>query len=139
LGEPGAYAGTAPEGVKIVVLPNRYERGRANIIVYNWAQQSTVSVDVAGILHVGERYVVRNVQDFYGTPVAGGVYTGHPLQLPMASVTPPIPLGTTTAQSPPVTGPTFNVFVLMKTRRGRCVPDEQGDQQGDQEGCGPLR
>jgi len=141
LGEPGAYVGTAPEGVKIVVLPNRYERGRANIIIYNWAQQSTVSVDVAGILHVGERYVVQNVQDFYGTPVAGGVYTGHPLQLPMASVTPPIPLGATTAQPPPVTGPTFNVFVLMTTTRGRCVPGERGDsaEPGGLEGCGPPR
>ena len=127
--DAGTYADTAPDGVKIVVRPSRYEPGRANIIVYNWAQQSTVSVDVSGILRVGDRYVVQNVQDFYGTPVAGGVYTGQPLQLPMVSVTPPIPLGATTAQAAPVTGPTFNVFVLMKTRRDRCVPGERGDRE----------
>src|SRR5207247_5023123 len=127
--DPGTYAGSAPTGVKIVVRPNTYEPGRANIIVYNWAQQSTVSVDVSGILDMGDRYVVQNVQDFYGTPVAGGVYTGQPLQLPMVSVTPPIPLGATTAQPAPVTGPTFNVFVLMKTRRDRCVPGERGDRE----------
>jgi hypothetical protein len=130
LAYPGTYAGSAPTGVKIVVRPNRYEPGRANIIVYNWAQQSTVSVDVSGILRVGDRYVVQNAQDFYGAPAAGGIYTGRSLQLPMVGVTPPIPLGTTTAQPPPVTGPTFNVFVLMKTRRGRCVPGEQPDQEG---------
>jgi hypothetical protein len=113
-----------------VVRPNRYERGRANIIVYNWEQQSTVSVDVSDILNVGERYVVQNVQDFYGPPTASGIYTGDLLELPMVGVTPPIPLGTTPAQLAPVTGPTFNVFVLMKTERGRCVP-------GDPQSCGP--
>ena len=122
LDNPGGYAGAAPEGLQIVVRPNRYEPGRANIIVYNWAQHSTVSVDVAGILNVGDRYVVQNVQDFYGAPAAGGIYTGGLLDLPMGSVTPPTPLGTTPAQLAPVTGPTFNVFVLMKTGRGRCVP-----------------
>ncbi len=148
LADPGTYADSAPTGVKIVVRPNRYEPGRANIIVYNWAQQSTnwaqqrtVSVDVPGILEVGDRYVVQNAQDFYGAPAAGGVYTGDPLPLPMAGVTPPIPLGTTTAQPAPVTGPTFNVFVLMTTSRGRCVPGERGDfeEPGGPEGCGPPR
>src|SRR2546429_354185 len=51
-------------------------------------------------------------------------------------VAPPIPLGTTTAQPPPVTGPTFNVFVLMTTRRARCVP---GEQKRAREGGGPPR
>ena len=125
--DPGTYAGSAPTGGKIVVRPNQYEPGRANIIVYNWAQQSTVSVDVSVILNMGERYVVQNSQDFYGPPVAGGVYTGRPLQLPMVSITPPSPVGVVTAQPAPVTGPTFNVFVLMKTRPDRCAsPQRRG-------------
>lgn len=133
LADPGTYAGTAPTGVKIVVRPNRYEPGRANIIVYNWPQQSTVSVDVSGVLAVGDRYVVQNAQDFFGVPVASGIYTGGPLELPMVGVTPPTPLGVDTVQAAPVTGPTFNVFVLMKTRRGRCDPAEPGAL----ESCGP--
>jgi len=124
--DPGTYAGSAPTGVKIVVRANQYEPGRANIIVYNWAQQSTVSVDVSALLRMGDRYVVHNAQDFYGTPVASGVYTGGPLQLPMVSITPPSPLGIAPAQPAPVTGPTFNVFVLMKTKPGHCTPDEDG-------------
>ena len=131
--DPGAYAGTAPEGVNIIERPNQYEPGRANIIVYNWAQQSTVPVDVSGILDVGDRYAVQNVQDFYGAPADSGIYTGEPLELPMVSITPPIPLGTTPAQLAPVTGPTFNVFVLMKTGRGRCDPGEGGDPRS----CSP--
>jgi Right handed beta helix region len=139
LADPGTYAGTTPAGLNVVVRPNAYEPGRANIIVYNWAQQGTVSVDVSGILHLGDRFVVQNAQDFYGAPAAEGIYTGGPLQLPMVGVTPPIPLGTTTAQAAPVTGPTFNVFVLMTTRPSRCIPGarEDPEEQGDREGCGP--
>ncbi len=120
--DPGTYAGSAPTGVKIFVRPNQYEPGRANIIVYNWAQQSAVSVDVSGILNMGDRYVVQNSQDFFGPPVASGIYSGRPLELPMVGITPPSPVGVVTAQAAPVTGPTFNVFVLMKTGRGRCAP-----------------
>jgi hypothetical protein len=128
--DPGTYAGSAPTGLKIVVRPNQYERGRANIIVYNWAQQSTVSVAVSGTLRIGDRYVVQNAEDFYGPPVVSGTYTGGPLQLPIASITPPSPVGVATAQPAPVTGPTFNVYVLMKTKPGACTPDEDGSLEG---------
>ncbi len=128
--DPGTYASDAPTGVKIVVRPNDYAPGRANIIVYNWAQQNTISVDVSGVLHTGDRYVVQNAQDFYGPPVASGVYTGGPLQLPMVRFTPPSPIGVDTAGPAPVTGPTFNVFVLMRTKAGHCTPDD-----GSVRGC----
>jgi hypothetical protein len=110
---PGAYAGAAPSGVKVVVRPNQYEPGRANIIVYNWAQQSSVSVDVSAILTVGTHYVVQNVLDFYGPPVASGTYAGGAIQLPMTAVPAPAPIGRGVAG--PTTGPTFNVFVVLTT------------------------
>jgi len=113
--DPGRYAGSAVTGVNVLVRPNQYELGRANIIVYNWAQQGTVSVNVSGILNVGDHYVVQHAQDLFGAPIAGGTYDGGPLQLPAVSITPPTPLGTSTVEPAPVTGPTFNVFVLMKT------------------------
>jgi hypothetical protein len=120
---PGTFAGGAPTDVKVVVRPNAYEPGRANIIVYNWAQQSTISVDVSGILQMGDSFVVQNAQDFYGPPLASGDYTGGPLQLPMVAFTPPSPIGVDTAGPAPVTGPTFNVFVLMRTKSGLCTAD----------------
>ena len=127
---PGTYAGNVPTGVKIVVRPNQYERGRANIIVYNWAQQSTVSVDASRILLPGDHYVVQHAQAFYGTPIASGIYTGGALELPMVSIPPPTPLGTSTAPAP-LTGPTFNVFVLMTTKPGlRPCPPVSGDGPG---------
>lgn len=128
--DPGLYGGSTPTGVKIVVRPNQYEPGRANIIVYNWAQQSAVPVDVSGILEIGDRYVVQNAEDFYGPPVTTGIFTGGPLELPMVSITPPSPIGIVTTQPAPVTGPTFDVFVLMKTGRGRCAPFSRESQDG---------
>ena len=111
---PGGYAGSGAPPNHVVVRPNKYEAGRANIIVYNWEERSTVSVDMSGVLNVGDRYVVQNVQDFYGPPVASGTYDGSALQLPMAGITPPAPIGTASYTPAPVTGPTFNVFVLMR-------------------------
>jgi len=110
---PGSYAGSGAPPNLVVVRPNQYEAGRANIIAYNWAQQSTVSVDLSAVLNVGDRYVVQNAQDFYGSPVASGTYQGGSIQLPMAGITPPAPVGRAYTP-PPVTGPTFNVFVVMK-------------------------
>jgi hypothetical protein len=110
---PGRYGGSGAPPNLVVVRPNLYEAGRANIVVYNWEQHATVSVDLATVLDVGDRYVVRNVQDFDGPPVASGTYEGGGIQLPMAGITPPAPSGRAFTP-PPVTGPTFNVFVVMK-------------------------
>jgi len=110
---PGSYAGSGAPPNLVVVRPNQYEAGRANIVAYNWEQQSTVSVDLSTVLSAGDRYVVRNVQDFDRTPVASGTYQGGSVQLPMAGLTPPAPVGRAFTP-PPVTGPTFNVFVVMR-------------------------
>lgn len=100
-----------PSEPQVFVRPNAYERGRANIIVYNWSRRSTVSVDVSGLLHTGDRFAVHNVQDFFGTPVLSGTYAGGPLVLPMTAIEPPRPIGGSPG-TPPRTGPDFNVFVL---------------------------
>ena len=113
LPSPGRYAGSGLPPNLVVVRPNQYEAGRANIVVYNWEQDATVSVDLSTVLKVGDRYVVRNVQDFDGTPVASGTYEGGSIQLPMAAVAPPAVIGRASTP-PPVTGPPFNVFVVMK-------------------------
>ena len=112
LTKPGRYGRSIPPN-RVVVRPNAYEPGRANIIVYNWTQRSTVSVDVSAILKVGDHYVVQNAQDFYGAPTVSGTYEGGPLQLPMAGIPAPTPIRG--GVPGPTTGPTFNVFVLIAT------------------------
>jgi hypothetical protein len=98
-------------GLKVFVRPNRYEKGRAHITIYNWEKLGTVAVDVSCVLPVGAHYEVRNAQDFYAAPVVSGVFDGQPLHLPMTGLTVAAPLGPFLAPAP--TGPTFQVFVLL--------------------------
>jgi len=102
-----------PSQAAVFVRPNAYEAGRANVVVYNWARQDTVAVALSGVLRRGDRYAVYNVQDFFGAPIAGGVYAGEAVRIPMTGVAPPAPIGGA-PQPPPPTGSAFGVFVVMK-------------------------
>ena len=98
-------------GVKVFVRSNRFQPGRANIIVYNWTKLGFASVDVSQVLPRNAAYEIRDAQNFYGSPVASGVYRGQPLILPMNGLRPAPPNGP--MLMPPPTGPSFNVFVLL--------------------------
>jgi len=99
------------EGTRIFVSSNQYEAGRANIIIYNWDNLDQVAVDVSSVLPVGWGFEVRNAQNWHAAPALVGVYSGQPLQLPMTNLTVAVPNGQMV--TPPPTGPTFNVFVLL--------------------------
>jgi uncharacterized protein YjdB len=102
---------TMPSAPQVFVRPNRYEPGRATIVVYNWPLQSAVSVDLTGIVKSGSQYQVRNVQDIFGTAVTSGTYAGGTISIPMGGVTPPQPIGGS-FQPLHKTGPNFDVFVV---------------------------
>ena len=114
LGATDVVAGMAPSGTQVIVRLNKYEAGRANIIVYNWANASTVPVDLSTVLAVGDTFEIRNAQGFYGPPAVSGVYTGGLVSVPTAGITPPAPVGRPFTPAP-VTGPTFNTFVVKRT------------------------
>jgi hypothetical protein len=109
-----SYTEGLPDSAHVFVRPNRYEEGRANIVVYNWPQQSDVSVDVSDVLNAGDSYEVHHVYDLFGEPVASGTYDGSSISLPMSGTTPPQPAGGW-VDIPPTSGPEFNAFVLIKT------------------------
>lgn len=90
-----------PAGVKVLARANRYEPGRVHLAVYNWDLQDSVRVDLQGLVEAGAAYEVRNVLDYFGAPVAAGVYNGQPVVLPMAGTD---------------SGPEFNAFVLTSRR-----------------------
>ena len=107
----GQTQSAMPTATKVVVRPNPYEQGRANIVVYNWGQQSSVSVDLTNIVPLGAQYQIRNVQDWFGTPVVSGTYNGGFVTIPMRSVAPPIPIGMSSSRAPS-TGTAFNTYVV---------------------------
>ena len=81
------------------------------VVVYNWGRASSVSVDLSGVLASGARYEVRNVQDWYGTPVTTGTFGGGSISIPMGGVA-PAPVVGGAPHAPPRTGPEFDVFVV---------------------------
>jgi hypothetical protein len=113
--EHSTYEVGTLRGTKIFVRSNRYDAGRANIIVYNWGNLTNVSVDVSAVLASGAAYEVRNAQDFFAAPVLSGTFIGQPLELPMRGLTVAVPNGP--LLTPPPTGPIFNAFILLP----RCI------------------
>ena len=98
---------------KVVVRPNAYESGRANVVVYNWGRQSSVSVNLSGVLRSGDKYEIRNVLAYYGTPVAKGTYGGGSVTVPLSSMSAPRPIGRS-LRSAPATAPTFFALVVQR-------------------------
>jgi hypothetical protein len=104
-----AYFSQRPAGTLVFVRPNQYEPGRANITIYNWDLNPTISVDLSSVLATGSRYEIRNAQDFFALPVQSGTYSGGTVSLPMTGLTTASPVG---QPSPPPTGPEFQVLIL---------------------------
>ena len=94
----------------VVVEPNAYEPGRANIVVYNWTGAGSVTVDLSGALNIGDHFVVMNAQNFYGSPVMSGVY-GGPISLPISTVSPPAAIG---GHAMPATSTQFQTYIVLK-------------------------
>lgn len=113
------YSRGQPTGTQVFVRPNRYEPGRAHVIVYNWDHQPSVTVTLGDAMKRGTRYEIRSAQNLAGEPIVSGTYDGEPITLPMRAVRPPTPIdGGTTAETP-TTGPEFDVFLVTPvTSRG---------------------
>ncbi len=103
----------APTGVQTFVRPNAYEPGRANIIVFNWSMNGSVSVDLSSSgIKAGDRYQIRDAENWYNGPVVSGIYSGAPVTIPMTGLSIAQPNGSVPA--PAVhTAPEFGVFVLL--------------------------
>jgi hypothetical protein len=111
LGASDTVRSGQPATTQVFLRPNKYEPGRAFIVVFNFGNQSSVSVSVSNIMTQGAHYEVRNVQDVYAaTPVVSGTYGGGGITIPMGGVQPPQPIGRVTHA--PRTGPAFDVFLL---------------------------
>ena len=105
--------GAMPTGVEVAVRPNRYEAGRANVIIYNWSGAAAVDVDLSGVLKSGDHYAIRPVQNLFGSPVVSGTYTGGSVSIPMDAYAPPTPIGGWLV-TPSPTGPQFNVMLVTR-------------------------
>jgi hypothetical protein len=104
------YYSSRPTGIHVRIRPNQFEAGRAHIAVYNWNLAASVSVDLSSVLAAGTSFEIRNAQNYFGTPVVSGVYTGGTVSIPLAGLPSAAPVGRST---PAPSGPEFNAFVLV--------------------------
>jgi hypothetical protein len=123
LGATDVANGTNPGTAKVFVRPNRYERGRGHVIVFNWpGTTGSVPVALSSILAVGDNYEVRNVQQLICqpglcAPIVSGTYGGGTVNFPMTGVPAPAPVPYSTRRNPPYasTAPNFDVFLVTCT------------------------
>ncbi|KPL83173.1 hypothetical protein SE15_07910 [Thermanaerothrix daxensis] len=100
-----------PTYSQVIIRSNRYEAKRGHIIVYNWALQSQVMVDLSGLGYkVGDRYEIHNAQNYDETLT--GTYQGEPVALPMNGWSVAKPIGWPEPLRP-VTLPEFGVFIVL--------------------------
>lgn len=102
----------APDAQRIVLRPNAYERGRANLGILNPALLPEVEVDLSEVLQQGQAFRIVSAKDFYGTPVVSGVYSGGAVRVPMKPIPAPATVGLPNVK-PPQTEPGFAVFVVL--------------------------
>jgi hypothetical protein len=99
----------------VFVRPNYYDEGRATVVVFNWSGRPSVSVDLGTArLRRGERFEIRDVQDYLGEPVAIAEYVpGRPVELPMTGGRTAQPVATAPV---PHTTAEFGVFIVQPAR-----------------------
>lgn len=104
-----------PTGSQVFVRPNRYEAGRANIIVLNWDTSPSTSVDLSSVLISGDRFEIRDAQNFFGAPVLTGTYAGGAVTLPLNNTAIATPVSVPSDRSTPVhTNREFCTLVVLK-------------------------
>ncbi|HET6272534.1 MAG TPA: T9SS type A sorting domain-containing protein [Bacteroidota bacterium] len=129
----------------ISVRKNKYESNRGHIIVWNWDETPTVSVNPnagATILRNGDTYVVKDALNPWGTSVASGTYNGGNITIPMTGLTAAMPVWPDTniipqplhgwrkvkgdeyfqGQPPPHTAPRFATFILIGSNSSTPLP-----------------
>ncbi len=71
-----------PEGVKVVLLPNRYDQNRAHLAIFNWAKYDKVQVPFESFLKKGDAFCLMAPDDFFGSPIVRGVCSGDAIEVP---------------------------------------------------------
>ena len=79
----GQHTDSLPEKPTIIIRPNKYEKGRGNIVIYNWKKADSVLVNLSSVLKMGDTYEIKDVQHLSGLPVTKGTFKGEMVSIPM--------------------------------------------------------
>jgi hypothetical protein len=106
------YGSVPATGVRTFVRRNRYEQGRALVVIVNWDLRPEVHVDLSSAgLTAGRQISVADVQNLRGGAVLTTTYTGTPIPLPLTGLRAAAPTWSG-AVAPRHTTPEFAVFLV---------------------------
>jgi hypothetical protein len=89
-----------------ILRPNKYDPGRAHVVVSNWLLAEKVEVDLKEFLKAGEKFRLLSPFDLHGKALAEGTWDGKPLSV----APPPVPWQVMTGDPREIA-----VFVVMKS------------------------
>jgi hypothetical protein len=107
------YLSERPASNQVFIRPNRYESGRAHVVVYNWNLDGSVDVDLTGVLESGDLFEVRSVKDVYGPPLLAASFSGGAITLPLTGLPAAAPVGV--GGTPAAERSEFAVFLVRRT------------------------
>ena len=104
-----------PTGAMVRVFPNRHEKGRANVAIFNWDGKDSVKVNLSKVLTKGDRYRIYNCLEVTHTlamakPVLAAAYDGGEVAFPMK-------------RDP--TSPDFDAFLMLSEQTRELSPIHQ--------------
>jgi hypothetical protein len=76
---------TRPAGARTIFLPNRYDKNRAHLVIYNWDSAEKVRVETGNFLKSGETFRLMNPQDLFGNPLMQGKCSEDAIEVPVNS------------------------------------------------------
>src|SRR5690606_8182553 len=77
------YSSSLPTQNEYYVIKNRYEGGRANVVVYNWSRAENMMVDLSTVLTTNSRFGIYDAMNLQAGPVVSGTYSGGALRMPL--------------------------------------------------------
>ncbi|MBK6861884.1 MAG: T9SS type A sorting domain-containing protein [Saprospiraceae bacterium] len=100
-------------GLEYFIVPNKYEAGRAHIVIYNWDSLETLHINCfeTGLVP-GDAYELINVMDYNADVITGTFPLDGMLTIPMVQHTFAKPIGSN--QIPASQFPKFGVFIIRK-------------------------
>lgn len=111
-----------PTGVEIFYRPNKYEKGRAHIIIYNYSKVPSVSLDLSKTgLQPGQNFEIRNGQNFKAPPLVSGTYNGSPATVNVANLLIAQPVGNSAFRNPEIASQ-FSVLVVVPVTTSSVPP-----------------
>lgn len=107
-----SFEDRAPAGVQVIVRPNRYEKGRAHVVIYNWDFHDFVDVNLREVPGLSRGFRLLNAQDYWGKPVLSAPAGTHSIRVSMKPGNLTKPVGMEHFELP-VTQPLFGVYVVV--------------------------